>query len=122
MSKLHPALLLQVLGVGFAAGLLSGFFGVGGGIILVPLILLVLKADQHTAHATSLAAIFLIAVSGVVGYATAGEVDLTAGIFMGIGGLVGGTLGARMMHRMSVPVLQGVFAVVLIVAGVRMVL
>lgn len=120
--KPQPFLVLQVLGIGFAAGLLSGFFGVGGGIILVPLILLVLGADQHTAHATSLAAIFLIAVSGVVGYAVSGEVDLATGVAIGVGGLVGGTVGARAMHRMSVPVLQGVFAVVLIVAGIRMVL
>lgn len=110
----------QVLGVGFLAGLLSGFFGVGGGIVLVPLILLVMRANQHEAHATSLAAIFLIALSGMVGYGAAGEVDIGLGVALGVGGLVGATIGARLMNRLSVPTLKLIFAGVLIVAGIRM--
>lgn len=114
--------IIYSLAVGLAGGLLSGFFGVGGGIVMVPLILWVLGADQHTAHATSLAAIFLIAASGVVGYAAAGEVSVYTGLALGVGAIAGAVVGARTMNRMSVPSLQVVFAVVLMVAGLRMVL
>ncbi|GIU92342.1 MAG: hypothetical protein KatS3mg011_1248 [Acidimicrobiia bacterium] len=112
---------VAALGVGLAGGLLSGFFGVGGGIVMVPLILWVLRADQHQAHATSLAAIFLIAASGAAGYAAAGEVDPGTGLALGAGAVVGAIVGARTMNRMSVPALQLAFAVALIVAGIRMV-
>lgn len=110
----------QILAAGFLAGLLSGFFGVGGGIVLVPLILFVVGQDQRRAHATSLAAIFLIAVSGMIGYASAGEIDLGVGVALGAGGLLGAATGARLMHRMSVASLKLVFGLVLVATGLRM--
>lgn len=112
----------RIVVVGLAGGLLSGFFGVGGGIIMVPLIMWLLRADRHTAHATSLGAIFVIAVSGVITYAQAGSIDVAVGIALGVGGLVGAWIGAQLMHRMSSSGLRVVFAIVLIVAGLRMVL
>ncbi len=109
------------LAVGLGGGLLSGFFGVGGGIVMVPLILWLLKSDRHKAHATSLAAIFIIAFSGVVAYGRNDSIDFAVGLALGVGGLVGATLGAQMMHRMSSDSLRLVFAIILLVAGGRMV-
>ncbi len=109
------------LAVGLGGGLLSGFFGVGGGIVMVPLILWLLKSDRHKAHATSLAAIFIIAFSGVVEYGRNDSIDFAVGLALGVGGLVGATLGAQMMHRMSSDSLRLVFAIILLVAGARMV-
>jgi hypothetical protein len=110
----------RVLVVGLAGGLLSGFFGVGGGIVMVPLILAVLDTDRHRAHATSLAAIFLIALSALIGYARAGNLDLGVGLALGAGGLVGSAAGAQLMHRMSATSLKVVFAVLLVATGARM--
>ncbi len=109
------------LAVGLGGGLLSGFFGVGGGIVMVPLILWLLKSDRHKAHATSLAAIFIIAFSGVVAYGRNDSIDFAVGLALGVGGLVGATLGAQLMHRMSSDSLRLVFAIILLVAGARMV-
>lgn len=89
---------------------------------MVPLILLWMKTDRHNAHATSLAAIFVIALSGVVGYAGGDALDPALGITLGLGGLVGAALGARLMHRMSPTALRLVFALLLVVAGIRMLL
>lgn len=112
----------KALLVGLAGGVLSGFFGVGGGIVLVPLLLMVMRFDQHSAHATSLAAIFLIAISAFLGYWTADAVDIPIGIALGVGGMAGAAFGASLMHRMSPDGLRAAFAVALIVAGLRMVL
>jgi uncharacterized membrane protein YfcA len=108
--------------IGVAAGLLSGFFGVGGGIIMVPLMLALLHYDQHTAHATSLAAIFVIAVSGAVTFGLSGELDVPLALSLGVGGMVGSTLGAHTLDRVSARTLRIVFAAVLLVAGVRLML
>lgn len=112
----------KAVAVGLLGGVLSGFFGVGGGIVLVPLLIMFLKFDQHQAHATSLAAIFLIALAAFIGYLGGDSVDLPTGVALGVGGMAGAVGGARMMDRMHPNTLRGVFAVVLVIAGVRMVM
>ncbi|MFP3913260.1 MAG: sulfite exporter TauE/SafE family protein [Actinomycetota bacterium] len=113
-----PALAL----VGVLAGLFSGILGVGGGIVMVPLMVGVLGFDQHRAHATSLAAIVLIAVSGALRFGVAGELEWAVGLALGFGGVVGSTLGAHLMHRLSPTALRVVFGVIMILAGARMVM
>lgn len=107
--------------IGGATGLLSGFFGVGGGIVLIPLLIFLLKLEQHRAHATSLAAIFIVAGAGLIRFAVAGEVNWGVGLALGLGGLFGSTFGARTMQRMSPLVLRFVFSGVLTVVGVAMI-
>jgi hypothetical protein len=112
----------RILIVGIAGGFVGGFFGVGGGIVLVPLILWVLKTERHRAHATSLAAIIVIAISGMAGFAIEGEVNWTVGIGLALGGVMGAAYGANLMDRLSPVTLRKVFAAVLIIAGLRMVI
>jgi uncharacterized membrane protein YfcA len=110
-----------MIAIGLVAGFLSGLLGVGGGIVLVPLMVSLLHYDQHTAHATSLAAIFIIALAGAITFALSGEVDLPLAIALGVGGVVGSTLGATTMKQASTRTLQIAFTVLLVAAGVRMV-
>jgi uncharacterized membrane protein YfcA len=110
----------KFVAVGFVAGILGGGLGVGGGIILVPLLIWV-GLDRHRAHATSLAAIILIAVAGAVSFGYSGELRLDVGLSIGVGGVVGSILGANAMNRMSARSLTIVFGIVLLVAGLRMV-
>ncbi len=112
--------LARLLMVGLVAGLLSGALGVGGGIVMVPLMVGILGFDQHRAHATSLAAIILIALSGAIRFGWAGEVDLAVGVSIGVGGVVGSTIGAHVMHRLSPEALKVVFGTLMILVGVRM--
>jgi uncharacterized membrane protein YfcA len=79
-----------------------------------------LRFDQHTAHATSLAAIFIIAGSGAISFTLSGEVDVGLAMVLGAGGVVGSTLGAHALHRLSEKSLKLAFALVLVVAGVRL--
>ena len=106
--------------IGLAAGLLSGGFGVGGGIILVPLLVAV-GMDRHRAHATSLASIFPIAVAGAVTFALSGEVNLGLGVAVGVGGVIGSIVGASLMNRLSTRSLSIFFGLVLLGAGIRMI-
>ena len=106
--------------IGLAAGLLSGGFGVGGGIVLVPLLLAV-GLDRHRAHATSLASIFPIALAGAVSFGLSGEISIGLGIAVGIGGVVGSMFGASLMNRLSTRSLSIFFGLVILGAGVRMI-
>ena len=100
--------------------MLGGGLGVGGGIILVPL-LVAAGFDQHRAHATSLAAILLIALTGAISFGVAGEAVFELGVTVGIGGVVGSVIGASVMNRVSTRTLSIVFAVVILVAAIRMI-
>lgn len=108
--------------VGVVAGLFSGLLGVGGGVIMVPLLAGWMAIDQHDSHATSLAAILVIALAGVFTFAGSGAVDLSLGISLGIGGVVGSTFGAHTMNRLSPSTLRLIFGGILILAGIRMVM
>lgn len=110
----------KLLLIGLVAGVVGGGLGVGGGIILVPL-LVAIGLDRHGAHATSLAAIVLIAVAGALRFGASGEVEFGLGVLVGIGGVVGSVIGATVMHRTSPKALTVVFAIVLLVAAFRMI-
>jgi uncharacterized membrane protein YfcA len=103
--------------VGVLAGGLSGLFGVGGGIIIVPGLVLLIRMPQRRAHATSLAAIVPIAVAGAAGYALAGAVDwLAAGLLTG-GAAAGAVLGTHALRRIPERGLRILFALFLLAAA-----
>lgn len=106
--------LAKVVLVGACGGLLAGVFGVGGGIVMVPLFVLLLGLDQRTAVTTSLLAIIPISVLGALGYATGGAVDWVAGVVIGVGSILGGQLGVRLLPRIPVAALQIGFSVMLL--------
>ena len=87
---------------------------------MVPLLTGVLAFDQHRAHAHSLAAIVLIAISGAAAFAFAGEIDPGVGLALGVGGVVGSTAGAHLMNRLSPNALRGIFGAIMVGTGVRM--
>lgn len=111
----------RLVAVGVAAGFLSGLFGVGGGVLLVPGLVLVLGMGQRLAHGTSLAAIVPIALAGVAGYALAGEVDWAAALFLALGAAgLGAPVGTHLLHVLPTRVLSVVFAVLLVATAVRL--
>ena len=114
--------LLPLVAVGAAAGVLSGLFGVGGGILLVPAMVLIVGFGQHRAQATSLAAIVPIAAVGAFVFGSAGSVDLLAAGLLAAASLLGVQLGARLMHRLSDRVLTQIFGVFLIIVALAMLL
>jgi len=108
--------------LGLGAGVLSGLFGVGGGIVIVPGLVLLLRVQQHVAHATSLAAILLIAPAALVGFIGEGAVEYVAAALLTAGSVVGAWAGAALLHRLSADRLRQIFAVFLLVLAVRLAL
>lgn len=113
---------LKAVGIGMAAGIASGLLGIGGGLVIVPLLVGLLSVSQHHAHATSLAAIVLIAAGGAVAFGSAGEVDLPIAGFLAVGALAGAPIGARLMARTSEARLKVAFGALMVVVGVSLVL
>jgi uncharacterized membrane protein YfcA len=106
--------------IGVLSGFVAGLFGVGGGILIVPALVLVLGMDQRLAHGTSLAAIVPIAVGGVVGYVWSSSVDWAAVVILVGGAALGAVAGTRALHRLPQRVLRVVFSLYLLATAVSL--
>ncbi|WP_258131985.1 sulfite exporter TauE/SafE family protein [Microbacterium sp. MYb62] len=102
----EPRAYVAFVGIGLAAGLLSGMFGVGGGAVIVPLLVLLAGFDQRRAAGTSLAAIVPTAGIGVISYATLGQVAWVPAVILAAGAIVGAQIGARLLPKVSQTVLR----------------
>lgn len=116
MRSDDKTLVTILLGVG--AGFASGLLGVGGGIITVPALVGFVHLSQHSAHATSLAAIVPIAAVGAATFALSGAIDVPAALLLAAGSLVGAQFGARLMLRTSETLLRALFGGLMIVSAI----
>lgn len=116
----RPSVWILVL-VGILAGVFGGTFGAGGGIILVPLFVTVLRFDQRRASATSLLAILPSSIAGGITYLANGEVDLIAAVVIAVGAVVGALLGSALLKRVPLTALTWGFIVLLLLTAVRLV-
>jgi len=109
---------VRLVAIGLAAGVFSAFFGVGGGIVVVPLLVLVVGFSEREATATSLAAIVITATAGVLIFSLRGEVDLGYAALVGLPAAVGALAGTAWQQRVRESILTYGFAALLTVIGV----
>lgn len=117
--ELSFGLVVAIVLAGFAVGFFSAMFGVGGGVILVPFMVLAIDLSQHAAEGTSLLVIIPTAIAGVLVHKRKGFVSLAKALLLGAGGVVGAVLGATLALRIEEDSLTKTFAVFLIVFGAR---
>ena len=86
--------------IGLLAGLFGGLVGLGGGVIMIPLMVSFLRLDQHKAHGTSLVALVFTGISGAVAYGLKGTVDVMAAVLMAATAMVTARAGARCAHAL----------------------
>ena len=103
-----------------AAGIASGLLGVGGGVVMVPLLTLALGFSQHRAHATSLAAIVPIAVVSASAFALAGQVDYRVAALLAVGAMAGAPVGAAVMARAGEGLLKVLFGILLMIVSIEL--
>jgi len=100
---------LVLVAIGVLAGVLSGLFGVGGGVIVVPALMAFAQMDQRRASATSLVAIAPAAVVGAITYAVQGEVHWLAALTLAVGSVIGAPIGARLLRALPLRALPWIF-------------
>jgi uncharacterized protein len=114
-------LMLGLLLVGLVAGYFSGLIGIGGGVIIVPALVLLFGFNEHTAQGTTLALLVPpIGILAVMSYYQKGYVDIKTAIVICIGFVIGGFIGGKMAVGINEATLRKVFAVVLILLGAKM--
>lgn len=113
---------LQGACIGLIAGLASGYVGVGGGFIMVPLMLAVLGIPMSLASGTSLIAIMILAIPGVIEQGLLGNIEYLAGIAIVVGSIPGALVGARLVRMVPERQLRFIFGGFLLVAAVMLML
>ena len=113
---------MRLVLIGLVAGFFSALFGVGGGIVIVPMLLVLLRWDIRNATATSLAAIGITATAGVVTYVVHGEVEPIYALLVGVPAAFGAAGGATLQQRVPVRTLSLLFAALLVAIAIRMLL
>jgi uncharacterized membrane protein YfcA len=112
--------LVKLAVIGTAAGVFSGLFGVGGGTIIVPLLILWFAYPEHVATGTSLAAIALIAVVASATHGAYGNVDIGKGLLVGVPAVAGVVFGTSLQQRLSGRVISLAFAVLLVAVAIEL--
>ena len=118
MPRMAPRRTLELAAIGTGAGLFSGLFGVGGGAVMVPLLVLRLGYGDREAMATSLAAIAVIAAGAMLTHGAYGNLHVEEGLLVGIPAVGGVVAGTWLQQRMRPRAVRLVFAGVLVIGAV----
>jgi uncharacterized protein len=108
---------LRLALIGLVAGVFSALLGVGGGLIIVPLLILVAGFPDRAAIGTSLAAIGITALAGTIRYAFAGDVEVGYAALVGVPSALGAVVGASLQQRVNRNALRFAFAALLVVVA-----
>jgi len=114
--------LLILIAIGLVAGIISGFVGVGGGVVIIPALIYFLGLNQLEAQGTSLAVMLPpIGILAVMNYHKTGNINLTYGIIIALTFIIGGWVGSKMALKIPVVKVKLIFGLFLLYVGVRMV-
>lgn len=106
--------------IGMLSGLINGVLGAGGGTIIVPALERFLKVPAHKAHATAISIILPLTIVSAYFYSRQGLINMRATLIISLSGIAGGFAGAKFLRKLSGKTIRIVFAVSMIVAGLRM--
>jgi uncharacterized membrane protein YfcA len=112
-------MILEILLLGFGVGVLVGLLGIGGGVVLVPAMVYLLRMDQHMAQGTSLFILLPpLGIGALIAYWKRGQVDLRAGIFCALGMMTGAYLGSLIAIPLASRNLKGLFGCFLMLLAI----
>ena len=108
--------------IGLLAGFVSGFFSTGGGLILVPAFIYLLKVDSKKARGTTIFCILPMVITSSFFYYRGNYIDWKIALFCAIGGTIGGYIGAKLLKRLPEKTIKIIFAIFLLYVGVKMII
>ncbi|KMQ72033.1 permease [Chryseobacterium koreense CCUG 49689] len=119
--KMDVTIILGIILLGLLAGYLSGLVGIGGGIVMVPVLVLLFGFTQHKAQGTTLALLMIpVGIFGVMNYYKTGNVDVKTALLLCCGFVLGSYLGSKTAITLSQETLRKVFAILMFVVAVKM--
>ena len=108
--------------IGIISGFISGFFSTGGGLILVPAFMYILKLESNKARGTSVFCILPMVITSSFFYYKGNYIDWRIAILCAIGGAIGGYIGAKLLKKMPEKIIKILFIIFLLYIGVKMII
>jgi uncharacterized membrane protein YfcA len=123
VKEMSTTTILILLLIGLMAGVLSGFVGIGGGIIIVPALVLALGLTQHEAQGTSLFVLMMpVVFLAVLNYWKAGNVNWKFGLVIAVAFVIGGFIGSKLSLRLSPGIVKFVFGLIMAYLSIRLIM
>ena len=113
--------ILGLVGIGTVSGLINGFFGAGGGLLIVPMLGMFTDSDSKTVHATTLACVLFMCLASSVIYFIKGEFDFKFIVVCSIGSVAGSLIGTKLLKKLKNDFINLIFSLILILAGIFMI-
>lgn len=113
--------IFKIGAIGIVTGLLNGLFGSGGGTIIVPAMESFLGVKAHKAHATAIAVILPLSIISAFIYAGSANNDWMTILYISLGGMMGGFIGAKLLKKITAKWLHKIFGLFMIAAAIRMI-
>ena len=110
----------KLISIGIIAGLINGFFGSGGGIIVVIALVYLIKLEDYKAHATAISIILPLSIISTVIYMFNNKIPLKITLLTMVGGVFGSFIGAKLLDKIPVLILRKIFGAVIIYSALRM--
>lgn len=107
--------------VGVISGFVSGFFGTGGGLVLLPALIKILKVDEYKARGTTISSMLVATLVASAFYAKNDYIDAKMSIKVAIGGIIGGYIGAKLTNKLSREILMITFNVFVLYVAIQMI-
>ena len=118
---MNVTLIISLIVIGLLAGVFSGFMGVGGGVIMIPLMIVLLGYSQHEAQGTSLAVLAIpVTFLAAYNYYNAGHVNWKFALIIGLSFVVGGYFGSKFAISINQAMMKKVFSVILLFIAIKM--
>lgn len=114
--------MFKKIAIGLIAGIISGLFAAGGGMIVVPALIHLFKLEDSKARATSVFAILPMVIASGIFYYKNDYIDWNLGIKCAIGGIIGGVIGAKLLKKMPTKVLRVLFIIFLTYTSIKMII
>lgn len=108
--------------IGLITGTINGLFGSGGGTIVVPSLIFLVGLEDHKSHATAISIILPLSIISTIIYISHGVIRFDIALWVALGGVLGGFMGARLLNKIPSNILRKVFGIFMMVAAIRMVI
>lgn len=111
---------IKIAIIGIIAGIVSGLFATGGGLILVPALIYILKIDERKARGTTICCILPMVITSSIFYYKDSFFDLNIGILCAIGGVIGGIIGTKLLKNLPIKYIRILFTIFLFYVSIKM--
>lgn len=119
---MHFKHIIKLISIGLITGFINGMFGSGGGMVIVPALIFLMNVKEQKAHATAISIIFPLSIISTYFYLKEDIVKFNIALYVALGGIIGSFIGAKLLKKISGPLLRKIFGSIIIYTAIRMIL